>query len=1005
MPDPLAITSLVLEVGKIVADLIKYGKAVKSAQSDVAKLTEELLALKGILEQLSAQAKGEDNATITDPHYLKDALLETETTLQSLLSDLGPPTSRLGQIKRKLEWPFARDTFEAHIARIERTKSFLMMILMSDARALQQDMHGRISDLTRRLEEDLQVRKDEKISVAHRELCKWISPVDTASVHRRAAKERVHNTGAWFREGIFKDWLQQKGPAKQILFLQGKSGAGKTTLFSNIVDGLSSSRLGENDAVSAFFYCQFSDPASHEPVNILGSFVAQIAEWFPAILDDILPEYEATMHSKTRKSAVDIDTLEEAIVKHVRGRRPVLFMIDAINENAAAIKNDIGIFTSSTLKKNRMLRNLPKSLQEHIQTKIVEGADGSFRWADLSLKNLCACQTPAEVREALKVLPETLQDVYASILERVSTRDREWARSALLWVTFAKRPLVLEELSQIVLVKEETTALDDEMKLVFPRVLLEICQGLIEEGESGKLYLAHASVREFLTSPWIRSPDSSVHYFGLDPKDADRMIMIKCLHYLCLENFRSGYVGSIDAMVERDEDYPFLDYAANFWTVHCQSHSLDDQGAKAILRLFDLWHLPRRGNYGTWAQAIAPENDVERIESSNPLYYAARFGLSDVLKELLKDASLEDIECPGGRFGSTPFFVACWMGHFDTAELLLEAGANPYVVDPSTGFMVYELPGIARSPRIMAVLANPLPGTTQNSDASTSTQGQQGEGQDMIREMQKTAHRLQHLEIITEADFTPRTLLESPPQRMFEDQLIYMFPKIDDMLVARLGHLQRCRYRLLMILQQKHDEAVRAGSCQAEKHCISLQSNLIPQPRLYADKMECPVCFEVQQFDTIVEWQKHIQTDAALFACTFAHCPVSFPNEKNFILLGTKEGWVRHETLWHWRVDIWKCPLACDYTTYRQEKMFSHLVEHHHVQMSEEEVWKMMVPCEQRPEELPSQEECQFCGANFGTWKTFMAHVGSHLDKLAIPILRMIKQDGLLGEWMNGEMF
>ncbi|KAJ6157834.1 hypothetical protein N7470_005426 [Penicillium chermesinum] len=973
MPDPLAITSLVLEVGKIVADLIKYGKAVKSAQSDVAKLTEELLALKGILEQLSAQAKGEDNATITDPHYLKDALLETETTLQSLLSDLGPPTSRLGQIKRKLEWPFARDTFEAHIARIERTKSFLMMILMSDARALQQDMHGRISDLTRRLEEDLQVRKDEKISVAHRELCKWISPVDTASVHRRAAKERVHNTGAWFREGIFKDWLQQKGPAKQILFLQGKSGAGKTTLFSNIVDGLSSSRLGENDAVSAFFYCQFSDPASHEPVNILGSFVAQIAEWFPAILDDILPEYEATMHSKTRKSAVDIDTLEEAIVKHVRGRRPVLFMIDAINESmeqtedlqyrmgrlvervpnvralmtgtnapldskhsttlnidAAAIKNDIGIFTSSTLKKNRMLRNLPKSLQEHIQTKIVEGADGSL----IPKKPMRMSNASGSTRSA-KGTPETLQDVYASILERVSTRDREWARSALLWVTFAKRPLVLEELSQIVLVKEETTALDDEMKLVFPRVLLEICQGLIEEGESGKLYLAHASVREFLTSPWIRSPDSSVHYFGLDPKDADRMIMIKCLHYLCLENFRSG---------------------------------LDDQGAKAILRLFDLWHLPRRGNYGTWAQAIAPENDVERIESSNPLYYAARFGLSDVLKELLKDASLEDIECPGGRFGSTPFFVACWMGHFDTAELLLEAGANPYVVDPSTGFMVYELPGIARSPRIMAVLANPLPGTTQNSDASTSTQGQQGEA-----DVRGPAH-------------------------------LYV-PKIDDMLVARLGHLQRCRYRLLMILQQKHDEAVRAGSCQAEKHCISLQSNLIPQPRLYADKMECPVCFEVQQFDTIVEWQKHIQTDAALFACTFAHCPVSFPNEKNFILLGTKEGWVRHETLWHWRVDIWKCPLACDYTTYRQEKMFSHLVEHHHVQMSEEEVWKMMVPCEQRPEELPSQEECQFCGANFGTWKTFMAHVGSHLDKLAIPILRMIKQDGLLGEWMNGEMF
>ena len=169
----------------------------------------------------------------------------------------------------------------------------------------------------------------------------------------------------------------------------------------------------------AYFYCTFSDNASHYPLNILGSFIAQLSGTTPSILDDIRPVYMENKHSKARSQNLDIALLEDSIIKHSAGKT-VILLIDAINEgshvdlvkrsvlrladqatnirilltstadfiprshavtvnmNADIIRNDIESFIHYRLEKDEALRNLSPKLQREIRTTLLEDADGSL---------------------------------------------------------------------------------------------------------------------------------------------------------------------------------------------------------------------------------------------------------------------------------------------------------------------------------------------------------------------------------------------------------------------------------------------------------------------------------------------------------------------------------------------------------------------------------------------------------------------------------------------------
>lgn len=312
-----------------------------------------------------------------------------------------------------------------------------------------------------------------------------------------------------------------------------------------------------------------------------------------------------------------------------------------------------------------------------------------FRWVQLSLDNLNAQRTARSMRSALHNLPGTLRETYVNTLERIAPDDRQFVRNALFWLCFAKQPLTLNALNEVVALDESSTILDEDMMLVPPHILLQISQGLITRGKTEHLSLAHSSVKEFLTSEWIRS--SRVSYFSLDASTADATMTRKCLSYLCLDNFKNGYLHAHEKPWQYLEEHPFLDYAAHFWAVHGAACGFGGSERALVQQFFATRHLPRRGNYGVWVQTLIPDASGGVIDTTHPLYYAASFGMLEVVTALLASNPKIKLDGRGGRIGTTPLFAAAWRHNYDVVDVLLQAGANPTFVDPGTGRSVLSL--------------------------------------------------------------------------------------------------------------------------------------------------------------------------------------------------------------------------------------------------------------------------------------------------------------------------
>ncbi|KAJ5118756.1 hypothetical protein N7448_010464 [Penicillium atrosanguineum] len=732
MADPISIVGLITDVSTIIASLISYAKAVQSAKSDIRQLSEELFALKGILEHLSKEAPRDEpksEQTELPDSFDRDVLMRvlqtTNEFLESLLADLETPKTKFRRLKQKLQWPFTQEETSEHLARLERVKSWLILVLTADHVSVDRALNSEISSLARSLKEDLSIRHQERNEMANQALFEWIAPVNPGKSHLRASKVQNIGTGRWFIDGYLQDWVSSKDNTEKIHFLVGKSGLGKTTLFAQTVQELT--LASQHTALYfAYFYVTIGDTASQDPRNILGSLVAQLSVYEPLMLDEIRHLFKSVAQNKAHRQPIEISALENAVVKCASGTKPVLLLVDAINESseldlveplllrlakispnlrilvtttavststlpeyaktlnvgAGMMREDIDTFIQHRFKQDETLKSLPRKLKAEIEKTLLYKADGSFRWVQLSLDNLSLQRTARAMRETLHNLPGTLRETYVNTLARIAPDDQIFVREALFWLSFVKTPVTINQLNDAVVVDEGSTFFDEEMMLFPPKILLNISQGLITIDASGYVSLAHSSVKEFLTSEWIRT--SSVKCFSLDPTTANATIMRRCLTYLCLDNFKSGYVPTADESYARLEEYPFLEYAAYYWAIHAADCVLGEHERSLVNHLFESKSLPCRGNFGVWVQALLLEVDIEVIEKTQPLYYAASFGMTSVIKAMIKSNSGLDINAPGGRTGATPVFIAAYRGNIEIVKILLLAGADPTIPDPET---------------------------------------------------------------------------------------------------------------------------------------------------------------------------------------------------------------------------------------------------------------------------------------------------------------------------------
>jgi ankyrin repeat domain-containing protein 50 len=302
------------------------------------------------------------------------------------------------------------------------------------------------------------------------------------------------------------------------------------------------------------------------------------------------------------------------------------------------------------------------------------------------------CTSVSAIRKAMSALPKSLDETYDRILLGIDEIHQPEVMKVLHALTASEGQLTLEEVVEILATDLEATPprFEPDSRLLDPRTILSMCSSLVTTSRAeqwgafgGKaLRLAHASVADYLTRP---NPSGPSH-FHFTRNSARQFLAQTCLAYLLNPEFSGGDNGLTRTQVgQRLKAFPFLRHAVNIWPMYLKKEAGDPEEhltsrTKEILQIFfSTRKLPNGGNFIAWVRMLIPSSPAGYVQNTHPLYYAASFGLFEVVRIILDTEKGLDINALGGRVHATALHVAVYRDHINVARLLLERGAKPNI--------------------------------------------------------------------------------------------------------------------------------------------------------------------------------------------------------------------------------------------------------------------------------------------------------------------------------------
>jgi Ankyrin repeats (3 copies) len=266
-------------------------------------------------------------------------------------------------------------------------------------------------------------------------------------------------------------------------------------------------------------------------------------------------------------------------------------------------------------------------------------------------------------------LPKSLDETYLRILNEISEANRELAHRLLQCLTVAVRPLLVEELAEVLAVDfdaEGTPILNPDLRwegqedAVF--VACSTLVAVVDDDDTRVVQFSHFSVKEFLTSDRLATSNGHVSRYHIPLDSAHTTLAQTCFAVLL----------QLDEHVDRDsiESFPLAKYAADYWVKHVKFENVLPRIEDGIKCLFD----KDKPHYAAWlwihhdfklpVLAMTPERPQVA-----PLYYAALQGFSQIVEYLLTKHP-EDVNARGGRW-VTPLHAALRENHDEVARILI----------------------------------------------------------------------------------------------------------------------------------------------------------------------------------------------------------------------------------------------------------------------------------------------------------------------------------------------
>ncbi|CAG8412797.1 unnamed protein product [Penicillium salamii] len=524
-----------------------------------------------------------------------------------------------------------------------------------------------------RIDEILDISKDIQsrvLSADERKQLKWISSAVYSDLKRRLQKCRSGETGNWLlHTKEYEDWKHTPG---NILLLPGIVGCGKSVLCSTVVQDIEEHCEADSSRLMAYWFFQFDRDETHSVEGLVRSFICQLSR--PPLLSSLTKAWKRHGSQRSQPSWKSVLDIFHDVLSHTPGE--VFLVLDAMDECPETpsssertsllkllldiherYKDKVHILATSRreidierkLEKFPMI-DLEAKLAKDVETFVHASiADSSlsylkseikssivvellrvqerrrFRWADLQIQRLKQCRTDEAIRQALRTIPQTLEQTYQRILENAQESDKALARGILMLLCFSPAPLDLNTIA-------------DAFDLNRPSHVIEICTTSLVNEFEGRVRLAHFSVREFLVVP-----DDGHLYYRFSESVGHGYLAEKAVSRILAQD---KILTEAEAM-ERH----FLVYAAQNFHVHV--FAVGDQISRDLLNevktlfiddnIYLNWTRIAENRHSRrvspWTMGEDPSVRFEKDGNSNPsnaFVDAAEYGHMDVLGRLLK---------------------------------------------------------------------------------------------------------------------------------------------------------------------------------------------------------------------------------------------------------------------------------------------------------------------------------------------------------------------------------
>ncbi|PNS19673.1 hypothetical protein CAC42_7517 [Sphaceloma murrayae] len=588
-----------------------------------------------------------------------------------------------------------------------------------------QDVLGSIHESIRRTENtmsSMSTRLENKRDV---EILEWLTDASYGPQQSDFVRRRQPGTGNWLLESTH--YAAFMSAHSKVLFCPGIPGAGKTIMTSIVVDDISKRIVNDENVGLGYMYLNYKQQDSQKIEDLISSLLRQLCSARKAVPEAVMQMYSRHERTSTRPSRHE---LLKAIHLVVAIFTKVYIVVDALDEckqadgtRSTLIKEllrlqsekGVSIFATSrhipdveeaygrdlVLEIRATPEDVQRYLATHLQhlpafvhrnpeltqeiiTDIATAVDGMFLLAQLYLYSLSDKMSPKAIRATLAKLrrqatkmsdndkAEVLAAAYGEAMSRINGQQKGFqslATRILSWITAARRPLTIAELEYALGVEKNTNELDRDNVPAYEDIIT-VCAGLVAVDEDSNIIrLVHYTLQEYFDhgqTKWFPG--------------AQMMISDSCLTVLMFDAFGSGPCEKTKDLDSRLAQHALYDYAGNHWPHHVRN--LVPMHEDLLRFLESPAHLEAACQvFLAKAQESVNFNPGRRADypgQTNALHMTARFNLDNATRVLL--ATQMGIDQRDG-FGRVPLYYAAMYGSLDVATTLLDAGANPDIVD------------------------------------------------------------------------------------------------------------------------------------------------------------------------------------------------------------------------------------------------------------------------------------------------------------------------------------